>query len=317
MMNQFNPIDVSASELVKDYPTFQRFVKSVFLKSPMQKRYLAHHFAKRDAAFFRRAEKFAIGFVSYLEEIGLTIDQAVDAYLEVCTDMVANQMSFKKTQKYSCPSAKEAEAAVYSSNKKMTNYMIGLILSQFWWPNHYAMYDFFIEQSRKLKNIKSILEIGPGHGLYLAESISFFAKAQVDAIDISPTSKRLSEALVFHFTGSTRCKVQVKGINDLDHGQCDYIVMGEVLEHLDDPKAALRKIYNLLNEGGYFFLTTCANAPAIDHVYLYESVEHIHRHIHENGFTILSELVLPVEDVPADQWVEKKVEVNYAAMLKK
>lgn len=317
LMNQFNSTSISKPAMVNDYPAFNRFVENIFAKSPMQKRYLAHHFAKRDGEFFGRAEKFATGFVSYLNEMGLTIDQAVDAYLEVCTDMVTNQMSFRKTKKYSCQSAKEAEAHVYSSNKKMMNYMVGLILSQFLWPNHYAIYDFFIEQSRKLKDIKSILEIGPGHGLYLAESISFFTNAQVDAIDISPTSKTLSESLVFHFTGGTRCNVQIKDINDLDYGQYDYIVMGEVLEHLDDPKFALRRIYNLLNEDGYFFLTTCANAPAIDHVYLYESVEHIQRHIRENDFVIISELALPVEDVPEEQWVEKHVEVNYAAMLKK
>ena len=180
------------------------------------------------------------------------------------------------------------------------------------------MYDFFIEQTKKLTNIKAVLEIGPGHGLYFAESISLFPNAQFEAIDISATSKKLCEALIFHFTGNTQCEVELKDLNQLDGDrQCDYIVMGEVLEHLDDPRFALKKIYNLLNEGGHFFITTCANAPAIDHVYLYKNVEQIQRDIRESGFAFSGELALPVEDVPQKQWAEKKVEVNYAAMLKK
>ena len=95
-MNQLNRMDINEFEL-NNYPTFARFIKTVFTKSPMQKRYLAHHFAKRDTTFFERSEKFAAGFVGYLDEIGLTIDQAVDAYLEVCADMLTNQMRFKKT----------------------------------------------------------------------------------------------------------------------------------------------------------------------------------------------------------------------------
>lgn len=316
-MNQSDPIDVNESGPIHRYPAFKRFVDGIFLKSPMQRKYLIRHFAKRDCLFWRRAEKFAGGFINYLNEIGLTADEAIDAYLEVCQDMVASQMSFKRTQKYSCPSATEAKAFVYSSNEKMTSYMIGLLLSQFLWPNHYEMYDFFIGESRKLLNIKTILEIGPGHGLYLAESVSIFPDARFDAIDISPTSKKLSEALVFHYTGNTRCKVQISDLNHFHRGRYDYIVMGEVLEHLDDPKSALKKIYNFLNDDGYFFMTTCANAPAIDHVYLYESVEHIRRDLRESGFLLLSELALPVEDIPETQWVQRKAEINYAVMLRK
>ncbi len=317
-MNQFNSMGDNESELINGYPIFKRLVERVFLKSPMQRKYLSHHLAQRDITFFRRAEGFAGRFIIYLDDIGLSIDQAVDAYLEVCRDMLTSQMRFKKTQKYSCRSANEANGLVYSSTDKMTNYMIGLLLSQFMWPNHYEMYDFFIEQSQKLINIKTVLEIGPGHGLYLAESVSLFPDAQFDAIDISPTSKKLCEALVFHLTGNIRCKVQLKDINQLeDCGPYDYIVMGEVLEHLDDPRSALRKIHNLLNEDSHFFITTCANAPAIDHVYLYDSVGHIQRDIRMSGFAPLFELALPVEDVPEDQWEEQKVEVNYAAMYKK
>ena len=318
MMNPFDTMNVKEFELINGCPTFKRIVDSVFLKSPMQKKYLARHFAQRDSTFFIRAEAFAKKFLSYLEKIGLSIDQAAEAYLEVCKDMLTSQMTFKRTQKYSCTSAAEAKGAVYSSSEKMTNYMVGLLLTQYLWPNHYEMYDFFIGEMRKLGPAKKVLEIGPGHGLYFAESVARFPDAHFDAVDISPTSKKLSESLVAHFTGNTQCTVELIDVNELaSDRRYDYIVMGEVLEHLDAPKSVLRKIHSLLNTEGYFFITTCANAPAIDHIYLYDSVEHIQRELRECGFEPVSELALPVEDLPKDQWKERKVEVNYAAMLRK
>ncbi len=306
------------TDLINSCPTFKRIVDSVHIKSPMQKKYLARHFARRDETFFVRAEAFAKKFISYLEKIDFSVDQAVQAYLEVCKDMLTSQMTFKSTQKYSCTSAEEARGAVYSSSEKMTNYMVGLLLTQYLWPNHYEMYVFFLREMKKLKSVKKVLEIGPGHGLYFAESVTQFPDAHFDAIDISPTSKKLSEALVSQFTGNMQCKVELKDVNQLaSDRQYDYIVMGEVLEHLEDPKSVLRKIYSLLNNNGYFFMTTCANAPAIDHIYLYDSVEHIQRELRECGFEPVSELSLPVEDLPRDQWKNHKVEVNYAAMLTK
>lgn len=311
-------MNVKESDLINGCPTFRRVVDSVVLKSAMQKKYLFRHFAQRDATFFARAEAFAKKFISYLEKIDLSVDQAGQAYLEVCKDMLTSQMTFKRTHKYSCASAEEARGAVYSSNEKMTNYMVGLLLTQYLWPNHYLMYDFFIEEMKKLKSVTRVLEIGPGHGLYFAESVAWFPDAHFDAIDISPTSKKLCESLIVHFTGNMECKVELKDVNQLAIDRhYDYIVMGEVLEHLDDPKSILRKIHSLLNNKGHFFITTCANAPAIDHIYLYNSVDHIQSELRECGFEPVSELSLPVEDLSWDQWKERKVEVNYAAMLKK
>jgi SAM-dependent methyltransferase len=100
-------------------------------------------------------------------------------------------------------------------------------------------------------------------------------------------------------------------------GSFDYIVMCELLEHLDCPAEILRRAYSLLIPGGHCFITTCANAPAIDHVYLYHSVEHMRRELRSSGFAIETELALPVGDSPEERWEADKVEINYAAMLRK
>lgn len=301
----------------KSVETFMRFVSLIMKKDPLQKKAMQSFLKDRDDIFWWRAERVSSKMLSLCEKSDLSIEYIVDAYLAMCKNMIKEQVRFRRTGKYSCKSAAEANINIYSSAKEMTSYMYGLALSQFLWPNHYAMYDFFISESRKITRIESYLEIGPGHGLFLAESINNFPHVRFDSIDISPISKDISESIVQHFTGTTKCNFQVKDVNHLSSGDYDYIVMCEVLEHLDDPMSVMAKIRNLLKEDGRFFITTCANCPAIDHVYQYHGVDHIRTEIQEAGFKIVSELPLPVGDFTKNQWAEQKIEVNYAAMLKR
>jgi hypothetical protein len=51
--------------------------------------------------------------------------------------------------------------------------------------------------------------------------------------------------------------------------------MGEVLEHLDKPGEMLKKLSSLLYPNGVIWITTPTNAPAIDHVYLFNNKQEI------------------------------------------
>ncbi len=93
--------------------------------------------------------------------------------------------------------------------------------------------------------------------------------------------------------------------------------MGEVLEHVNDPLKILKSIYGLLINGGSFYLTTCANAPAIDHVYLFNDVDEIRTLIEKAGFSISKELVAPSEDKSWKEIEAQKLDVSYAAILTK
>ena len=193
--------------------------------------------------------------------------------------------------------------------------MYGVALSYFLWPNHYEMYNFFISESKKINTVNTYLEIGPGHGLFLVEALKTFPGADFVAVDISPISRNISQSIVNHFTGSQQCDFHIQDINRFEGGIYDYIVMCEVLEHLDQPLPILLKAKKMLAHNGRLFLTTCANCPAVDHVYIYDSVDHIRTQIHEAGFDILTDLPLAVGAYPKNEWREKRVEVNYAAMV--
>lgn len=295
---------------------FETLVSRIGTKSPLQRKAIAA-FLEREAPPHReRAERFAEAFVDVLEARGLGVDYVVDAYLKMCHDMLREQVRFKRTGRYSCGTAAEAFAAVYSSERDMAAYMYALALSIFLWPNHYRMYDFFLRESAKLADVGSYLEVGPGHGLFLAESIRAFPHARFAAVDISPISIAIAADVVRRFTGRTDCAFELRDVMAGDvPGRYEYVVACEVLEHVDDPGRLLRHLAGALTTGGHLFITTCANAPAIDHVFLFESVAHIRAEVRRHGLVIESDLALPVGDAPEDTWERDRVEVNYAAML--
>ena len=91
--------------------------------------------------------------------------------------------------------------------------------------------------------------------------------------------------------------------------------MGEVLEHVEDPAVFLRRGLALLAPGGAVFLSTCANCPAVDHVYQFNSVAEIRALIRQGRGTVLRELAIAAEDVTLDEAESRRITINYCAMV--
>jgi hypothetical protein len=64
-------------------------------------------------------------------------------------------------------------------------------------------------------------------------------------------------------------------------------------------------------------MTTCTNAPALDHIYHYKNVNEIREMIYAAGLNIISEEVLPAEDVPEELCEIELVTINYCCILEK
>jgi len=225
-----------------------------------------------------------------------------------------------KTGAYSISAQSEALDSVYNDELRMATYMEGLAISQFFWDSHYKIFDFFLNALEKnSSNLKDYLEIGPGHGLYLAHAVNqCLPDSQITALDISETSLRLTREIV-DLLSTNRVGVNhvVDNVENYSSEKFfDFITMGEVIEHLDDPKSVLIKIRKMLKPNGLSFLTTCVNCPAIDHVYLFSNVNQIRDMFEAAGLQILEEIVLPAEKLPMNVILSKKICINYAAVVK-
>ena len=290
-------------------------LKHLKSKNPTHYKKIKKFFDSSNSYFFEKSNQFYKSYEKFLKKEGLTFNQSIDYYLKMISDINEETFMFYKTGKYSSSSFKEVNERVYNNPNVMNYYLHGLIISQFLWKQHYGAYLFYINTLRKLNiNTKRFLEIGVGHGLLLTESIYFFGKkTSFDAIDISDVSIDFSKK----FIGEKNINyLNIDIFNFYPSNNYDFISMGEVLEHVEKPLKLLMKVKSLLNEKGVLYITTPTNAPTIDHIFLFRNIDEIRDLIHEAGFQIIFEKIIPTEDLPKEKIKKFKISEHYSSFLK-
>ena len=291
-------------------------IEFISSRNPIHTKKLRKNLGGLGKAYDRRAEEFLTRYEMLLAKEGKNLDFAIECYLRMLADFTVETMRFRETGKYSSKSFAEVESRVYADPAVMEYYMHGLLLSQFLWKHHYEMLCFFSEQLSGRKNtVKNYLEVGGGHGLQVTEAAQMLGgQSSLTVVDISNTSLEIARRLV----ANERVNFVLSDIFHYQPGkQFDFIAIGEVLEHLEDPRALLQHAAQLLTDEGTLFITTPANAPAIDHIYLFRNAEEIRSLIDDSGFTIVSEFIRYAEDVPREVAEKHKVALHYGATLKK
>jgi len=267
-----------------------------------------------DEAYFQKAEIFLQNYLAYLSRQNKDLDYAVDCYLRMIADITYEYLRFLETGHYSCASFQEAQKNVYDNAEVMEYYMNALILSQFLWGHHYEMLSFFTQGVSKHKGeIKKYLEIGCGHGLFISEALNILnPDIQFDVVDISPTSIEMAK----NFIKDPKVSFLIKDIFAFEATEkYDFIAMGEVLEHVEEPLKLLQKLRSLLTNKGCVYLSVPVNIPAIDHIYVFRSAQEIRDALLKAGFTISEEITIHVEDVSKHKDEELKTSLMYGAFL--
>ena len=122
-----------------------------------------------------------------------------------------------------------------------------------------------LNQQNKLKDNMSLLELGIGHG-YSTETFSrmFSEHTVIDA------DKELIKKYRQHHSDST-VKFENTFFEEYETTKkYDIIVMGFILEHVDDPVAIIKKYERFLNEDGSIFMTV-PNAASLHRRFAYEA----------------------------------------------
>lgn len=236
---------------------------------------------------------------------GKNMDDALEALLEYTHLYMRHQVSFISKGEYSNTNFDEVYRSVYDNEELMLGtYLPGLYLTQLCWPVHYRVLSLyeneFLPAVEKTRAPERVLEFGVGHGMTLLVAKRRFAAATGLAFDVSRHSLKFAETLLrasgaglsgFRFEQADVVKLSANAAE-----ACDMGTMGEILEHVEAPKAALANFRTLLKSGALAFITTVIDSNAIDHIYQFASQDEIDRMIADSGFRIeRSELIRPAE----------------------
>lgn len=95
-------------------------------------------------------------------------------------------------------------------------------------------------------------DIGGGRGSYSAELIGWYD--HLTLVDIDPQAVAAARQRL-EATGRVTCLTAAAEATGLPDGGFDAVFMIEVLDHADDPAAAVREARRLLKPGGWLYLT--------------------------------------------------------------
>ncbi len=300
-------LEAFLSEIFRLQPTQEKKVGQLFRDQPQ---------AKTDLALFLKHYTPLIES----ERVG-GLEGLAAAYNQMLDELVACRLHFIREGCYPLQSAEDAFDRVYNNEQQMWPYMLGLAVSQYLWPTHYALLQFYKQAIRQADPAGRFLEIGCGPGIFINELTGVTEEtATIDVVDISPVSIALSKELLQLVKPEILQRIRFIQSDIVDYDEAtpyNFIGMGEVLEHVEDPLAVLKSLHRLLHDDGRLYISTCANCPTIDHIYLYHNVEEIRLMIEEAGFHIAKEAVLPSEDKPMEYMEQHKLDIVYGALLVK
>ena len=295
------------------------FIEAICTKMPTQGRKITAAW-QRQPQMQQQLQDFLNQYGPVLQELSLKQTDLAESYLVMLEDVLNARLEFMRSGSYCCPDFATAQATVYQDRRRMTGYMLGLAVSYFLWPHHFALLSYYKECLAGLPTQPRCLEIGSGHGLFSATLLQQRTDWRaLDIVDISPASLAMTQSILRQIVSEQRRDdlsfIQADVTRQESPGGYDWVTMGEVLEHVEDPLRLLQGVRVRLAPGGRLFATTCANSPAVDHVYHFHSIEEIRQLCQRAGLRIVSEWVAPSLDKPLAYMEEHSLDVSYAAVL--
>jgi len=233
----------------------------------------------------------------YFVEKEIPIEKLVNDYLLMIADIRSETALFLISGKYSCANQKEAFDKFYSNSEVMSYYMNGLLLSTILWRHHFDLLGFFMDNMDYYLRDKriNILDVGSGHGINSRIVADYeYDIDSFDVVDMSESSLEMAKSVISLNTVNYIC---IDAMIMKPKKKYDLIILGEILEHLDDPLSMLKKMRTLLNDDGVIWVTVPMNAPTIDHVYLFKSQNEVFDLIEDAGLITVDSTITHADNL--------------------
>lgn len=244
----------------------------------------------------------------------------VEGYVYFTQNYIDESKYFETHKKYRCQSFEEVECSLYSDERNMTLYMLGLCMAEYLWETTLRIHRFFESLSGRLSG-RHYLEIGPGHGKYFLEAYNLQRFNSYTGIDVSKTAIDMSEDYMRRYArkdSSTSYSLLCADATRYEtEERYDFIVIQEVLEHIEDPLGMLRSLRELLTEDGKIYALMPINAPSPAHIFRFESIEHVKQIVTDAGLQIEEEEYITANNVTLEEAEKNLRPINACLLLKR
>jgi 2-polyprenyl-3-methyl-5-hydroxy-6-metoxy-1,4-benzoquinol methylase len=284
-------------------------IENISKKSELQKKFFLAEFSRLKSCHLQELETL----ITFYHSIGKTTDDIANAYLNFVECFMEERMYFVRNNDYRYHSYAET-SQLYSNAKYMSNYMIGLSLAIYLVQLQRDTMDFFISHCKTLCHPPEIdsrlLEVGTGHGLYFVSCIKNTNFKNYIGIDISQTSVEFTKRFANYCIKDTNKHYSIvqKDFFDFNNNETfDAIVMGQILEHVENPGDFLKKAKMLAKDKAVIYVSIAINSPYPDHIKLFRHADEIHDLFDKVGLRIVDELLI----TPGLMGIEKAYRKKY------
>jgi ubiquinone/menaquinone biosynthesis C-methylase UbiE len=292
------------------YPAVKALVAAQLREWPDHAAVLDKSLAESDPAFLSRTDTLA---QLILKVAGDDIDLHCANYHWMCDVYVEEHLFFRRNRRYRLQTFAEAVAEVYGNADYMSRYVQGTLLSQVFWHNHARAIDLFRTGFLTAnKTNYEHLEIGPGHGLFLAYAASDPRSQAVTGWDVSESSLAATRTALTRMQISRPVSLVLQDVLQAppEADRFDSIVVSEVLEHIERPHTALQMLMRALRPGGRVFINIPVNSPAPDHIYLWRDPAEITGLVRSVGFQIEEQHHLPATGKTVEEAMKQELNIN-------
>lgn len=248
-----------------------------------------------------------------------SMEEIANGYFFVTNNFMEEAKYFKEHGDYRYHSFAEVNNYIYADPENMKLYMLGLSVAEFFWSTLLRIHRFYEKIIRNFSG-EGYLEIGPGHGKYFLEAYNLQSFQWYDAVDVSETAIEMTRDYVERYKVNGRseyhlfCEDATKLPANIKY---DFIVIQEVLEHIEEPLDMLKSIHEMLTPRGRVYALIPINTPSPAHIFLFHSIEHVMEIVTSAGFKILQKEYITANNISLDQAEEKKQPINACLVLGK
>lgn len=305
-------------EKLNHYPCTQKIVSGLLDFWDDHEKFVASRFDVANDDMLGITENIAKNILAIAGE---DLTPYYEGYKWMCEAVFEEEMHFRRTGHYRLSDFESAYEQVYSKPEVMGPYMKGLLLSQVLWSNHTQVLSLFKDEFLTLppNNGGKYLEIGPGHGFYLSAALQDLNDYEIAAWDISAQSiEETKECLSKLDVDTSKADLVVQDLFKAPKDkQYDKVVFSEILEHMEDPKAALDVLRNLLSDDGTLFLNVPVNSPAPDHISNWDTPDDLIAFVEAVGFRCAESFIIPSTGYTLDRALKYKAAITCLLFLRK